>query len=273
MGIHPRLIDAHSHFDDVSFEADREEALQRAHEAGVLEQVIPAVKAEWWPRIKQLCEQTRGLYPSYGLHPMYHSDHLEEHLTQLQEWVEKEQPVAIGECGLDFFIEDPQPQQQRYYFEQQLKIAVEQGLPVIIHARRSLEEVINTLRRYAGLQGMVHSFSGSEQQARRLVDMGFYLSFGGPITYERAKRLHRLIKSLPLEAILLETDSPDQPASLHRGQRNEPAYLAEILDTVARLRQQPAELIAEQTAANTRRLFKIGSSPTEFLTRRPNTCC
>jgi TatD DNase family protein len=261
MDIHPRLIDAHSHFDDVSFEADREEALQRAHGAGVLEQVIPAVKAQWWPRIKLLCEQTEGLYPCYGLHPMYLSDHLEAHLKLLQEWIENEQPVAIGECGLDFFIDDPQPQQQRYYFEQQLQIAAEQGLPVIIHARRSLEEVINTLRRHAGLQGMVHSFSGSEQQAHRLIDMGFFLSFGGPITFERAKRLRRLIKSLPLDAILLETDSPDQPTSLHRGQRNEPAYLPEVLDAVARLRQQPAEQIAEQTAANTRRLFNIGCFP------------
>jgi TatD DNase family protein len=257
MGIHPRLIDAHSHFDDASFDSDREQALQRAHEAGVIQQIIPATKAQWWPRIRQLCEQAKGLYPSYGLHPMYLSDHLDAHLDLLQEWVEKERPVAIGECGLDFFIEDPQPQQQRYYFEQQLQIAAKQRLPVIIHARRSLEEVINILRHYPELQGMLHSFSGSEQQARRLIDMGFYLSFGGPITYERAKRLHRLIKSLPLEAILLETDSPDQPASLHRGQRNEPAYLPEVLDTVARLRQQPREQIAEQTTANTRRLFKI----------------
>jgi TatD DNase family protein len=262
MGIHPHLIDAHSHFDDVSFEPDRRQALQRAHDAGVMQQIVPAIKAQWWPRIRQLCEQTDGLYPSYGLHPMYLSDHLEEHLDLLQEWVEREHLVAIGECGLDFYIDDPQPEQQRYYFEQQLRIAAQQGLPVIIHARRSLEEVINTLRRYAGLQGMLHSFSGSEQQARRLIDMGFYLSFGGPVTYERANRLQRLIRSLPLEAILLETDSPDQPASLHRGQRNEPAYLPEVLATVARLRQQPSELIAEQTATNTRRLFKIDAYPT-----------
>ncbi|MES9821758.1 MAG: TatD family hydrolase, partial [Candidatus Thiodiazotropha sp.] len=152
MGVHPRLIDAHSHFDDASFGADREQALQRAHNAGVLEQIIPAIKAAWWPRIKQLCEQHSGLYPSYGLHPMYLSDHRDEHLTMLMDWIEQEHPVAIGECGLDFFIEDPQPALQQHYFEQQLQVAAEQGLPVIIHARRSVEEVINTLRRFAGLQ-------------------------------------------------------------------------------------------------------------------------
>jgi TatD DNase family protein len=257
MGIHPRLIDAHSHFDDVSFDADREQALQRAHDAGVGEQIIAAVKAAWWPRIRELCQQTAGLYPSYGLHPMYLDDHLEEHLEALAAWAHNEQLVAIGECGLDFYIEDPQPERQQYYFERQLRIAAELGLPVIIHARRSVEEVINTLRRYPGLKGMLHSFSGSEQQAYRLIDMGFFLSFGGPITYERAKRLHRLLKSLPLEAILLETDSPDQPGSGHRGERNEPAFLPEILNTVAHLRDQSPQQIAQQTVANTRRLFGI----------------
>ncbi|MES9968592.1 MAG: TatD family hydrolase [Candidatus Thiodiazotropha sp.] len=257
MGVHPRLIDAHSHFDDVSFEPDREQALQRAHAVGVFEQIIPAIKMAWWPRIKQLCQQNEGLYPSYGLHPMFVSDHLEEHLAALREWCEREHPVAIGECGLDFFIDDPKPERQHYFFEQQLQIAAEQGLPVIIHARRSVEEVINTLRRFPGLTGMLHSFSGSEQQAQRLIEMGYYLSFGGPITYQRAKRLQGLIQSLPLNAILLETDSPDQPTSQHRGQRNEPAYLPEVLDTVARLRNQQPRQIAEQTAANTRALFKI----------------
>jgi TatD DNase family protein len=257
MGIHPRLIDAHSHFDDISFDADREQALQRAHEAGVAEQIIAAVKAAWWPRIRQLCQQTAGLYPSYGLHPMYLDDHLEEHLDALAAWAHDDRPVAIGECGLDFYIEDPQPERQQFYFEQQLRIAAELGLPVIIHARRSVEEVINTLRRHPGVGGMLHSFSGSEQQAYRLIDMGFFLSFGGPVTYERAKRLHRLLKSLPLEAILLETDSPDQPGSSHRGERNEPAFLPEILNTVAHLRDESPERIAQQTVANTRRLFGI----------------
>ncbi|MBT3046955.1 MAG: TatD family hydrolase [gamma proteobacterium symbiont of Ctena orbiculata] len=257
MGVHPRLIDAHSHFDDASFEADRAQALARAHDAGVVEQIIPAVKAAWWPRIRQLCEESGGLHPSYGLHPMYLDDHREEDLQALRAWVADEHPIAIGECGLDFYIDDPKPERQQHYFEAQLRIAVDHALPVIIHARRSVEEVINTLRRYPGIGGMLHSYAGSEQQARRLIDMGFYLSFGGPITYERAKRLHRLVKSLPLDAILLETDSPDQPGSRHRGQRNEPAFLPEVLETLARLRDQAPELIAAQTAANTRRLFKI----------------
>ncbi|MET0026928.1 MAG: TatD family hydrolase [Candidatus Thiodiazotropha sp.] len=257
MGVHPRLIDAHSHFDDASFDADREQALQRAHDSGVREQVIPAVIAAWWPRIRELCRDYPGLYPSYGLHPMYLSDHRESHLEALREWIEREQPVAIGECGLDFYIPDPQPELQQFYFEGQLSLARQYDLPLIIHARRSVEEVINTLRRYPGVRGMLHSFSGSEQQALRLIDLGFYLSFGGPVTYPRAQRMHRLVQRLPLTSLMLETDSPDQPNCNHRGERNEPARLTEVLEQVSTLRSEPPEEVAEQTRRNTYRLFHL----------------
>lgn len=136
MGVHPRLIDAHSHFDDASFDADREQALTRARDAGIVEQIIPAVKAAWWPRIKQLCKENGGLHPSYGLHPMYLGDHREEDLQALRKWVTDEHPIAIGECGLDFYIDDQRPEQQQHYFEGQLRIAVDHELPVIIHARQ-----------------------------------------------------------------------------------------------------------------------------------------
>lgn len=257
MGLHPRLIDSHAHFDDESFDSDRIEALRRAQQAGVVEQVIPAVKADWWPRIRRLCAEHPTLHATYGLHPMYLADHRPQHLDLLAEWVEREKPVAIGECGLDFFIDDPQPGQQQIYFEGQLALARQSGLPVIIHARRAVEEVINILRCYPGVSGVLHSYAGSEQQALRLIDMGYSFSFGGPLTYERANRLHRLVKALPLSSILLETDAPDQPGSRHRGERNEPAYLPEILDAVSRLRNESPQTVAEQTSENTRRLFRI----------------
>jgi TatD DNase family protein len=257
MGLPPRLIDAHAHFDDACFDADREAALQRARGAGVEGQIIPGVKADWWPRIRRLCQEHVALHAGYGLHPMYLTDHREADLDRLAEWLERESAVAIGECGLDFYIEHPQPERQQYYFEAQLALARDNALPVIIHARRSVEEVINTLRRYPGLRGMLHSFSGSEQQAERLIGMGFYLSFGGPITYPRAKRLRRLVSRLPLDGILLETDAPDQPGSRHRGERNEPAFLPEVLEAVSRLRDESPAWIAERTRANTCRLFNL----------------
>jgi TatD DNase family protein len=257
MGLHPQLIDAHCHFDDASFHIDRPEALARAHQAGVEQQIIPAIKAAWWPRLKQLCEDFAGLHPSYGLHPMFLAEHQDHHLDQLEDWLAREKPVAVGECGLDFYIDNPQPEKQQKIFEAQLELARQYDLPVIIHARRSVEAVINTLRRFPTVRGMLHSYSGSEQQAHQLIQMGFYLSFGGPITYERAKRLRHLVSTLPLEYLLLETDSPDQPDSLHRGQRNEPAYLPLILEQFSQLRKQPIQEIAIQTRLNTQRLFRL----------------
>lgn len=252
-----QLIDAHCHFDDERLDRDRDQAYQRARDAGVGIQIIPGIKAAWWPRIKQTCETYPGLYANYGLHPMFVADHRPEHLDDLQIWIEREKPVAIGECGLDFFIDDPQPELQQFYFEAQLDLARKYDLPVVIHARRAVEEVINTIRRYPGVRGMLHSFSGSEQQARRLIELGFFLSFGGAVTYDRAKRLRHLIQTLPLDAILLETDAPDQPDCRHRGERNEPAYLTGVLETFCQLRSDSSAKIAEQTASNTSSLFSI----------------
>ncbi len=260
MGLLPRLIDSHCHFDDTRFDQDREQAFQRAREAGVGSQIIAGVKAEWWPRQKQVCMDYPGLYPAYGLHPMFLGDHRPQDIERLVSWIEREQPVAIGECGLDFFIKDPQPEAQQVLFEAQLELAQHYRLPVIIHARRSVDQVFNSLKRFPGLKGVVHSFSGSEQQARRLIDLGFLLSFGGPITYERAKRLRSLIQSLPLESLMLETDAPDQPDNGHRGERNESAYLPNVLQTVAELRNQPAVEVAAITSKNAAQLFNIPSS-------------
>jgi TatD DNase family protein len=251
------LIDSHSHFDDRSFDPDRDAAWQRAREAGVEAQIIPAVTAADWPRVKEVCQRYTGLYPAYGLHPMFCHLHREQDLETLQQWLQVEKPVAVGECGLDYYIENPDKEQQQHIFEAQLELAQEHKLPVIIHARKAVEEVIQTLRRYPNVRGVLHSYSGSEEQALRLMELGFKMSFGGPVTFPRASRLRKLVSRLPLEAILLETDSPDQPDSSHRNQRNEPAYLPLILQEISSLRQEPPELVAETTSNNTKALFGI----------------
>jgi len=251
------LIDSHSHFDDDSFSADREAVLARAQLVGVTRQIVPAISASFWYRLREVCKQYSGLYPAYGLHPLYLSEHRQQHLDQLAQWIEQEQPVAVGECGLDYWVADLEQSEQERFFSAQLHLAREAHLPVIIHARRSVEDVIKQVRRIPGSYGVVHSFAGSEVQARQLIECGFYLSFGGPITYPRANKLRRLVQTLPLESILLETDSPDQPLSTHRGERNEPAYLPEVLQTVAELRQQSPVEVATMTNRNTLTLFNL----------------
>lgn len=250
-----RIIDSHSHFDDACFDTDRAVAYRRAIEAGVVAQIVPAVKASDWSRLRAVVAHYPGLHAAYGLHPMLLSAHRQEHLIELRRWIERERPVAVGECGLDFFVKDLDPQRQLFFFAEQLRIARDMDLPVIIHARRAVDQVTAQLRRTPGLRGVVHSFSGSEQQARKLAELGFKLGLGGPLGYERARRLRRLAAKLPLEFFVLETDSPDQPGPAHRGERNEPSNLPEVLRDLARLRDTDPGEIAAVTGDNVRQVF------------------
>ena len=251
------LVDTHVHLDDSSFDGDRNAVITRARAAGVTTQVVPGVDARSWESIRQLCDSHPGLYPAYGLHPMFLAQHHPEHLDALPGWLADGGAVAVGEIGLDFFVDGLSPEDQRFYFHRQLDIAREAQLPVIVHARKALEEVTLALRRAGGLRGVVHSFSGSAEQARQLFELDFCIGIGGPVTYERAQRLRHIVAGMPIEYLLLETDSPDQPLATHRGQRNEPAFIVEVLETVAQLRSESAEAIAAATSANAARLFGV----------------
>ena len=252
-----RLIDSHSHFDAAEFDADRVAAHARAVAAGIDAQVVPAVDAAGWPKQKAICAQLPGLFPAYGLHPMYLASHRPEHLHELRGWLERERPVAVGECGLDYFVEGLDADAQQACFDGQLQLAREFDLPVIVHARRAVDAVIASIRKVGGLRGVIHSFSGSAEQAAQLHKLGFLLGIGGPVTHQRANRLRGIVATMPLEQLLLETDSPDQPGAAHRGERNEPAHLVEVLDVVANLRNMPREELAAATTANAERLFEI----------------
>lgn len=251
------LVDSHCHLDAAEFDADRPAVVSRAHAAGVSQQVVPAVDAAHWPKLRNVCGTDAGLFPAYGLHPMYLREHQPAHLDELRDWIDRERPVAVGECGLDFFVEGLDADAQRSYFEGQLQLAREFDLPVIVHARRAVDAVIATVKRVGKLRGVVHSYSGSAEQARQLFDLGFLIGLGGPVTYERANRLRQLAASVPLESLLLETDAPDQPDARHRGERNEPARLPFVCETIAALRGAGPDEIASATAGNARRLFAL----------------
>lgn len=252
-----RLIDTHCHFDLPVFDPDRDALVQSMNASGVSDVIFPAISAAGWGRLRDIAHTSAHFHASYGLHPMFMAQHQDEHIAQLRRWLEREHPVAVGECGLDFFIADPDKEQQISLFEQHLRLARDFDLPLIIHARKSLDEVLKQIRRFGSLRGVVHSFSGSRQQAEQLIEQGFYLGIGGTATYDRAKRLHKVIANVPQERILLETDAPDQPDSQWRGKRNEPGRLAVIARTVAELTGTPIETIAGITTGNAQRLFGI----------------
>lgn len=251
------LVDSHCHLDASEFDADREAVIRRARAAGVVQQMVPAVDAEHWPQLRDICRTDAGLFPAYGLNPMFLDAHKPDHLPQLGEWIARERPLAVGECGLDFFVEDLDADAQQFYFDGQLALARDFDLPVIVHARRAVDAVIASFKRIGKLRGVVHSFSGSPEQARQLWQLGFMIGIGGPATYARANRLRGLVARMPLEHLLLETDAPDQPDAEIRGQRNEPARLAYVCQRIADLRGVDTEAIATATTANARRLFNL----------------
>ncbi len=262
------LIDSHSHLDVDEFDTDRDAVIDRARAVGVARQIIPAISRAGFQKLKSLCSNVDGLFAAYGMHPAYLDEHREGDVEHLADWLQDEQAVAVGECGLDYYVEGLDLDRQRAMFNAQLGLAKELDLPVIVHALRAVEDVILALRRVGGLRGVVHSYGGSAEQAQRLWEMGFHIGMGGPVTYPRARRLREIVASIPIEFLLLETDAPDQPLSTHRGARNEPAYLVEVLAVIASLRNADPAEVAAATTRNAVELFRLPALPQAFAGER-----
>ena len=254
-----RLIDSHCHLDLSAFDLDRDEVMQRARDKGVTDIIVPAVQASGWAKLHEISRSHNpvNVHAAFGLHPVFEEYHEVNDLLLLEKQLNNESAIAVGECGLDFFIDQFDKAKQLSFFTGQLDLAVQYQLPVIIHSRKSLDLVLKELRLRPSLNGVVHSYSGSYQQAKQLIDLGFYLGFGGPITYPRATKLRSLIVDLPLESLLLETDAPDQPDISKHGQRNEPCWLNNIVSCVAGLRATSFEQVAEVTTKNSEQLFGL----------------
>lgn len=244
------LIDTHCHLDVAEFDHDREQVLQRTRALGVHRLVVPAVDAAHWPGLIQLCRQHSGLFPALGLHPIYLDQHRQQDVDALAAMVDKHRPVAVGEIGLDYFVADLDRDRQQVLFEAQLAVARDANLPVILHVRKSHDQVLATLRRFKVAGGIAHAFNGSLQQAQQYIDLGFRLGFGGTMTYPRSTRIRHLARDLPLQAIVLETDAPDMVVSAHHGERNSPEYLPDCLQALAEIRGQDPHELAQQTTRN-----------------------
>ena len=243
------FIDTHCHLDAPEFDADRDAVFARATAAGVDTLVVPAITVATFDAT--LAMRTRyGCPVALGLHPIYERTHRDTHIGLLRAAIEQERPIAVGEIGLDFFVEGLDAERQTTLFAEQLKLARDFDLPVILHVRKSQDQVLKQLRRFGIRRGIAHAFNGSPQQAAAYVDQGLKLGFGGAMTFERALNIRRLAAALPLEAIVLETDSPDISPAWAYQDRNEPAYLPRIAAVLAEIRQTPVEAIAAATRAN-----------------------
>jgi TatD DNase family protein len=244
------LVDTHCHLDVEAFAPGREAVLQRARAAGVTHFVVPAIDADHWDSVIRLREKETGISIALGMHPVFMERHSPSHLQALADLVPVARPVAIGEIGLDYFIEHADRKAQSELLSAQLDIAADSKLPVILHVRKAHDDVLALLRKHPVKGGIVHAFNGSLQQADKYLAMGFKLGFGGMLTYQRSRKIRALAKTLPLEALVLETDAPDMTVASHHGGRNSPEYLPECLQALAEVRKEPVEILAQQSTAN-----------------------
>ncbi|MFI4940863.1 MAG: TatD family hydrolase [Burkholderiales bacterium] len=260
-------IDTHCHLDAHEFAGVESLTAERSAQQGVSHIVIPAVERANFAAVAALAHpqpQCANCYYALGIHPMYAPQAQESDLQALRDAVpaalQDARFVAIGEIGLDFFVPElrdgPYREKQEYFFSEQLKIARDFRLPVLLHVRRSQDSVLKYLRRFAapgksGEQGgIAHAFNGSFQQAQAFIALGYKLGFGGAMTFPRALQIRRLARALPLEAIVLETDAPDMSPAWRHPQQNSPEELPRIGAVLAELRGMPVEEVARQTSAN-----------------------
>ena len=254
-------VDTHVHWDAAAFDADRDAALRRARLAGVTHCLNPSVTLGSAAAVQALATQsaTRAdwprILPAFGIHPLYVAALKPDDLSQLDEWLRKYRPIALGEIGLDAYAGAPDFGVQQQVFEAQLELAAAHQLPVLLHSRHAVEAVIQTLKRFQGRQqkipgGIAHAFNGSEVQATQLISMGFLLGFGGSLTYDGSTRIRHLACHVPIESIALETDAPDiSPAWVHPG-RNSPDQIPRIGAVLAELRGMAVGEVAAATTAS-----------------------
>ena len=256
------FIDTHCHFDFPPFTGNETTSLTQAAAANVDKIIVPATESANFARIIDLATTYPPLYSALGLHPIV----VENHHDQDLEWLDRllversAKIVAIGEIGLDLYRQDPQLERQQYLLDAQLQLAKRHDLPVILHSRRTHDQLSVHLKRHAlPRTGVVHGFSGSVQQAQRFIALGYKIGVGGVITYPRAAKTRNAIAQLPLSSLLLETDAPDMPLNGFQGQPNRPERVANVFTALCELREEAPELIAQTLWQNTMTMFNLPS--------------
>lgn len=251
------IIDTHCHIDLAIFDKDRDVIIKSCKEKGINSIIVPAIESKTWTILLDIVAANKGLHPALGLHPVFINSHCLNDITLLQEYVCKYKPIAIGEIGLDFYIKDTDKEKQKLFFNEQLNIAKSHDLPVILHVRKAHDDVLSILKTKNLKGGSCHAFNGSYEQAKRYIDLGFKLGFGGTMTYPNARKIHDLAKKIPLESILLETDSPDMSGFNHQGERNQPDFIVDALNALSQLKNLSLDKVADQTSKNANTIFAL----------------
>ncbi|MFC0337745.1 TatD DNase family protein [Kushneria avicenniae] len=254
------FVDTHCHFDFAPFCGHETQSLQQAAAAGVEKLIAVGVSAERFAGVMALAERHVPVYAALGIHPMAVHESRDEHLEQLEAWLGQRSGklVAVGEIGLDLYIDNPQFDRQEAMLDAQLRLARRYDLPVILHSRRTHDKLAMHLRRLdLPRTGVIHGFAGSEQQAQAFIKAGYLIGVGGTMTYERATKTRRTLSRLPLSSLLLETDSPDMPVQGFQGEPNRPERIHNVWQRLCEIRKESPDEIADTIRDNTRRLFGI----------------
>jgi TatD DNase family protein len=259
------FIDTHCHLDDPALFDRLPYVIGNARRAGVDRFVVPGVGPDGWGKIAALADAREAIFPAFGLHPMHADLYGEAVMTNLARYAME--AVAIGEIGLDYLLPEVPRKLQLTAFRGQLQLAVNMGLPLLIHCRRAFQDLLRIMREEHAekVGGIMHAFSGSPETARECIRLGFAISVAGPVTYLNAVRPLDLVRSIPLEHLVLETDAPDMPPEPYRGKANEPAYLVETARKVAEIKAVGLTELAEATNRNAERIIRLqGLRPPRF---------
>lgn len=253
------LIDSHAHLDDSRFDRDRDKLIKDLKKAGVELVINPGGDLNSSIKAVALAEEYENIYAAVGVHPHSASEVDEATMDILRSFANRDKVIAIGEIGLDYYYDNSPRDVQRKWFREQLKLAKEVGLPVIIHSRDAAGDTYEILKEAqdGSLTGVIHCYSGSVEMAMEYIKLGFYISLAGPVTFKKAIKPKEVAEAIPLDKLLIETDSPYLTPVPYRGKRNEPKYVRYVAETIAEIKGLSFEEVAKRTAENTKKLFRI----------------
>lgn len=250
------FIDTHTHIYLSEFDEDRTETVQRAKNNHVEITIMPAIDSSTHSAMLQAEATYSNCYSMIGLHPCSVNQDYEKELKIIEDYLEERSFVAIGEIGLDFYWDKTFTQEQYEAFHKQIELALKNDLPIVIHSRNAIDECIEVVRQHAGVKGVFHCFSGDEEQAKKIMELGFMLGIGGVVTFKNSG-VDKVIEKIGLSNVILETDAPYLAPVPFRGKRNEPSYIKYIAEKLSAVCNRSLEQVAELTTENARKLFKL----------------
>ena len=252
------IIDTHAHYDDSQFDTDRDELLgsMAAGEIGLI--VDAGSTLESWGKIQKLTEEYPFIYGAIGIHPDEVGTLTEDHMSEMEQLLDLDKIVAVGEIGLDYYWDNESHDIQKKWFIRQLETARKKDMPVIIHSREAAADTMDIMREYAaGMRAVIHCYSYSVEMAKEYVKMGYYIGIGGVVTFKNAKKLKSVVEAIPLTSIVLETDCPYLAPEPYRGKRNSSLYLPYVAEKIAELKGVSVEEVIRQTEENSRKLYDL----------------